>query len=272
MNGEVANYRRHPTEPGVDLLSARYVTHRYTRHAHATYTIGLIEFGVEEFDHAGSLLRAAQGQVALLTPEVVHTGQAGVPEGWRYRVIYPAVDVVRDVAAELGAPGGTPFFPYTVVDDPAAARLLRTVHASAARGDALASSSALRTALGAIVGRHAARPSGHARDEAAPRSVRAARDLLHARLADPPSLEELARAVGSGTFALLRAFRAAYGLPPHAYLTNLRVQRAREMLDSGLRPAEVAARAGFTDQAHLNRHFKRSVGVPPGAYLLGRTA
>ena len=160
MSGEVANYRRHPTEPGVDLLSARYVTHRYTRHAHATYTIGLIEFGVEEFEHAGTLLRAAQGQLALLNPEVVHTGQAGVPEGWRYRVIYPAVDVVRDVAAELGAPGGTPFFPSTVVDDPAAARLLRRVHASVARGDALASSSALRTALGVIVGRHAARPPG----------------------------------------------------------------------------------------------------------------
>jgi AraC-like DNA-binding protein len=272
MNDEVANYRRHPTEPGVDLLSARFVTHRYTRHAHATYTIGLIESGVEEFEHAGSLLRAARGQVAILNPEVVHTGQAGVPEGWRYRVIYPAVDVVRDVAAELGAPGGTPFFPDTVVDDPAAARLLRTVHASAARGDALASSSALRTALGAIVGRHAARPSGHARDEGAPPSVRAARDLLHDRLADPPSLEELATAVGSGPFTLLRAFRAAYGLPPHAYLTNLRVQWAREMLDSGLRPAEVAALAGFADQAHLNRHFKRIVGVPPGAYLLGRAA
>src|SRR3954470_6306733 len=154
VNGELANYRRHPTEPGVDLLSARYVTHRYTRHAHATYTIGLIEFGVEEFDHEGSLLRAAQGQLALLNPEVVHTGQAGVPEGWRYRVIYPAVDVVRDVAAELGDRRGTPYFPDTVVDDPAALRLLRSVHASVTRGDALASSSALRTALAAILSRH----------------------------------------------------------------------------------------------------------------------
>jgi AraC-like DNA-binding protein len=270
MNREVANYRRHPTEPGVDLLSARFVTHRYSRHAHATYTIGLIEAGVEEFEHAGSLLRAATGQVALLNPEVVHTGQAGVPDGWRYSVIYPAVDVVREVAAELGGTGGTPFFPDTVVDDPAAARLLRSLHASAARGDALASSSALRTALAAILGRHSAALTGSARDQAAPPAVRTARALLHERLAAPPSLEELARAVGCGPFALLRAFRAAYGLPPHAYLTNLRVQRARAMLDTGLRPADVAARVGFTDQPHLTRHFKRIVGVPPGAYVLGR--
>ncbi len=272
MDGEVANYRRHPTEPGVDLLSARFVTHRYSRHAHPTYTFVLIESGVEEFEYGGSLLRAASGQVAVLNPDVVHTGQAGVPEGWRYRVLYPAIEVVREVAAELGAPRGTPHFPATVVDDPAAARLLRSVHLSAARGDALASSSALRTALAAVLDRHSAGTYGGRREEAAPRGVRIARDLLHARMTDPPSLEELAQAAGTGTFALLRAFRSAYGLPPHAYLTNLRVRRAREMLDGGLRPAEVAARAGFTDQAHLTRHFKRIVGVPPGAYLLGRTA
>jgi AraC-like DNA-binding protein len=271
MSREVANYRRHPTVGGVDLLNARFITHRYSRHAHATYTIGLIESGVEEFDHAGSLLRAATGQVAILNPEVVHTGRAGVPEGWRYRVLYPAVDVVRDVAAELGAPNGTPFFPSTVVDDPAAARLLRSVHASAARGDALASSSALRTALAAVLRRHAARmPAGP--EDTTPAAVRTARDLLHERLTCPPTLEELATTVGTGPFTLLRAFRAAYGLPPHAYLTNLRVLRARQLLDTGLRPAQVATLVGFSDQAHLTRHFKRIVGVPPGAYILGRTA
>jgi AraC-like DNA-binding protein len=266
---EVADYRRHPTQPGVDLLNARYVTHRYSRHAHATYTLALIESGVEEFEHGRSLLRAAAGQVALLDPEVPHSGHAGVPEGWRYLVLYPAVEVVRGVAAELGV-AGTPHFPDTVVDDPAVARLLRSVHASAARGDALAASSALRTALGGILRRHASPAARSARGPSPPAD--AARALLHERLTDPPTLEELAEAVGTGPFALLRAFRAAYGLPPHAYLTNLRVQRAREMLDAGLRPAEVAARTGFTDQPHLTRHFKRIVGVPPGAYLLGRTA
>lgn len=268
MNGEMAHYRRHPTQPGVDLLSARYVTHRYSRHAHVTYTMGVIESGVEEFEHGRSLERAARGQLVLVNPEVVHTGHAGVPEGWRYRVLYPSVDVVRDVAAELGAAGGTPYFPDAVVDDPEAARLLRTVHAGAERGDALASSSTLCTALAVFLRRHAACSAASTRGPSP--SVRTARDLLHERLTDPPSLDELAEAVGTGPYALLRAFRAAYGLPPHAYLTNLRVQRAREMLDAGLRPAEVAVRAGFTDQPHLTRHFKRIVGVPPGAYALGR--
>lgn len=72
--------------------------------------------------------------------------------------------------------------------------------------------------------------------------------------------------MGAGPFALLRAFRAAYGLPPHAWLTGERVRAARRMLEDGLPPAETALAVGFTDQPHLNRHFTRIVGVPPGAY------
>ena len=126
MAAEVARYWRHEAVDGVDLLRARFVTHRYGRHAHETYTFGLIEAGVEEFEYGGSLLRASAGAVALLDPDVVHTGQAATPAGWSYRVLYPQVSVVTDVAAELGWPAGTPRFPQTVLDDPATATLLRS--------------------------------------------------------------------------------------------------------------------------------------------------
>src|ERR1035438_6701670 len=55
--GEEARYWRHAAVPGVDLLRATYVTHRYARHAHETYTLALIEDGVEEFRYGGSLDR-----------------------------------------------------------------------------------------------------------------------------------------------------------------------------------------------------------------------
>lgn len=83
---------------------------------------------------------------------------------------------------------------------------------------------------------------------------------------EPPTLERLAGDLGTSPFALLRAFRDAYGMPPHAWLTDVRVRRARRLLDSGVAPAEAAVTVGFTDQPHLNRHFTRIVGVPPGAY------
>ena len=78
------------------------------------------------------------------------------------------------------------------------------------------------------------------------------------------------RRPASGPYALIRAFRAETGLPPHVYLNQLRVRQARRLLDRGVPPARAAAEAGFADQAHLTRHFKRIVGVPPGAYQRAR--
>jgi AraC-like DNA-binding protein len=271
---EQARYWQHNAVPGVDLLRARYLTHRYGRHAHETYTFGLIEAGVEEFDYGASLLRAGAGALALLNPEVVHTGQAGVPEGWAYRVLYPQVQVVTEVAAELGWLRGTPTFPQTVLQDDRSAALLRAAHRAAEHGDQLVSSTLLRACIARLLSAHAAAgpAAGGGRDGHAPAAVAQVREVLTERLADPPSLDELAALTGLSPFAVLRAFRAQTGLPPHAYLNQLRVRLARSLLDEGVTPAAVAASAGFADQAHLTRHFKRVVGVPPGAYQRERRA
>ncbi|GGS53799.1 transcriptional regulator [Planobispora rosea] len=264
--GEAARFWRNPALPGVDLLKARYVTHRFTRHVHEEYAIGVILSGVEEFDYRGARHRAGAGSVVLVDPEQVHTGHAGVPDGWSYRMLYPSVQVIADVAEELLAGRGTPHFPETVVDGPRAAALLRAAHLAAERGDDLASSTLARTAFGTLVLHHAAYRPARPHLSAGDRAVGLAREILHERLADPPALEDLARAVQARPFTLLRAFKAATGLPPHAYLNTLRVRRARALLDSGTPAAQVAAEVGFVDQAHLNRHFKRIVGVPPVAY------
>ncbi|WP_307190406.1 AraC family transcriptional regulator [Actinomadura hibisca] len=269
MTAERAHHWRHPALPGLDLLRARYVTYRFGRHVHEGYAIGLIESGVEEFEHADDVWRAGPGMIGVVNPEVVHTGQAGTPEGWSYRVLYPTPDLMAGIAAELGARPGTPFFPTPVIDDPQATALLRIAHQAGEQGDALAASSLMREGL-AVLLRHARNVPDQNDNRAVPAAVRLARDILHADLLTPPTLEELAETAGTGPFRLVRAFRAAYGLPPHAYLNQVRVREARRLLDEGLRPAEVAARTGFADQAHLTRHFKRSVGVPPGAYRQAR--
>ena len=65
-----------------------------------------------------------------------------------------------------------------------------------------------------------------------------------------------------------RQFKAATGLPPHQYVIARRVERARQLLQrrGDLSLAEVAARAGFSDQSQFSHHFKRLVGVTPGQF------
>lgn len=80
------------------------------------------------------------------------------------------------------------------------------------------------------------------------------------------SLAVLAREAGLGRYQLIRAFRAATGFTPHAYLLNARVNRGRQLLGEGQALAEVAYRLGFADQSHFQRVFKAHVGVTPGQY------
>lgn len=98
------------------------------------------------------------------------------------------------------------------------------------------------------------------------RPVRHALELLRERLAEPITLDELASHASLDKYHLCRAFRAQMGLPPHAYLTRLRIARAKQLLVAGLRPSEVALQVGLYDQSQLNRHFRRLVGTTPGRY------
>jgi AraC-like DNA-binding protein len=98
-------------------------------------------------------------------------------------------------------------------------------------------------------------------------AVRRALTLLRERYADALTLDELAEHAGLDKFHLCRAFRSQLGMPPHMYLTQLRILRAKELLASGMRPRDIAPRVGLYDQSQLNRHFRRIVGVTPGVFF-----
>ncbi|WP_250304873.1 AraC family transcriptional regulator [Streptomyces sp. NBC_01387] len=256
--------------PGVDLLHARYIRKSFARHTHETFVIAAITHGVEAFHHGNELVRAGAGQLALVNPDTPHTGYAGVPEGWTYRTLYPAAGLVAEVAADISTLSGPVGFTSPVVDVPDAARLVVGVHRAAEQGNALAADSLLRLAVARLLRTHGGRLPERPPLTAGAVDAARARAVLEERMVRPPSLERLAGDLGTSPFALLRAFRDAYGMPPHTWLTDARVRRARHLLEAGTPPAEVAVAVGFTDQPHLNRHFTRIVGVPPGSYQRGR--
>ena len=109
------------------------------------------------------------------------------------------------------------------------------------------------------------RPARKLADVAPPIAVLRAVELMRRRMTDPLSLEELAHAAGLSPFHFARQFKTATGHPPHDYLIRLRVDRAQELMrrERGWTMAAVAQDAGFADQSHMARHFKRVLGVTP---------
>jgi AraC-like DNA-binding protein len=265
-SGELARHWQYAELPGVDLLRARYIRKTFARHTHENFVIAAIADGVEVFHHRGADQYAGAGALALVNPDTAHTGRAGVPEGWRYGAVYPSPEVVAEIAAETTAIRGTPGFVRPVLDDPYAAGLVHRILRATEEGHALAADTLLRVAVTRLLRLNGGTLPQRTVRTAGARIAARARAVLEERMAEPPTLERLAADLGTSPFALLRAFRDAYGMPPHAWLTDARIRRARRLLDVGTSPAEAAVTVGFTDQPHLNRHFTRIVGVPPGAY------
>ncbi|GAA2398516.1 AraC family transcriptional regulator [Streptomyces glaucosporus] len=263
---EWARHWRYDRLPDTDLLRARYIRHTFPPHAHDGYVFAAVTGGVEEVGLPGGVLRAGAGSVVMINPEVAHTARAGAPEGWAYATLYPAVGTVAAIAAETTALRGTAGFPEPLVHDSEAARLITGVHRAAEQGNALAADSLLRVAVARLLRLHGGPLPARPVRTAGARNAARAREILLERMTDPPTLEQLAAELGTSPFSLLRAFRERYGMPPHAWLTSARVRRARGLLEDGVPPARAATAVGFADQPHLGRHFRRIVGVPPGAY------
>jgi|TARA_A100001518_G_C1176380_1_gene26051 AraC-like DNA-binding protein len=89
---------------------------------------------------------------------------------------------------------------------------------------------------------------------------------LREHCASDISLDDLSQQTGYSAGHLIRAFKQHYGLTPHAYLIDQRIQLGQAALRQGQPIVEVALTAGFNDQPHFQRTFKRLVAATPNQY------
>ena len=97
-------------------------------------------------------------------------------------------------------------------------------------------------------------------------AVRRARLYIEAHFNETLSLDTLADQVGLSKFHLARTFGASVGAPPHQFQMQLRLVEARRRIEAGESIKQAAAMAGFADEAHLTRVFRRWIGVAPGTW------
>jgi AraC-like DNA-binding protein len=242
-----------------EVFHAHFTDHVYPMHTHDAWTLLIIDDGMVRFDldhHEHGIQRSL---VTLLPPNVPHDGRAATAHGFHKRVLYLETGLLDEglVGAAVDRPA--------LLDPVLRTRVGQLHEALGLPGSELEAESRL-----ALIRE---RLSGHLRhDQAAPaeyrdpRLARRLRELLDERAPGGVTLEEAALEVRAHPTHLVRVFTRAYGMPPHLYLTGRRVDLARRLLLTGERPAEVALAAGFYDQSHLTRTFRRALGVSPARY------
>jgi AraC-like DNA-binding protein len=253
---------------GVELLRARFVTQRFSRHFHEGFAVGCIEDGAMRFSYRGESVVAARGQVNLVIPGEPHDGHGAEASGWAYRMFYLTPEALMTAARELMPRPNLPHFRAGVLDDPALAAMIDRTHRrlEAAETSLMEKETRLLRLLEAWIRRHANEPGSDPRTGSEHRAVHRAREIIEDRFAEDLPLSELAREAGLSPFHLVRVFENRLGITPHAYQTQTRIARARQRLAGDGRVADIAMDCGFADQAHLTRLFKRQIGVTPAKY------
>ncbi|MFC9243759.1 AraC family transcriptional regulator [Streptomyces sp. NPDC057136] len=247
----------------VEVFHAHFTEHAYPMHVHDTWTLLIVDDGAVRYDLDRYERGTPSGTVSLLPPQVPHNGSPATPHGFRKRVLY--LDMTQLDETFIG-----PAVDGPDLTDPVLRRRVGQLHkALANRGDEFEAESRL-----AFIGerlREHLRPRLAFGSAGPDRGIaQSLRDLLDERLLEGIALEEAARLVHAHPTHLVRAFSGAFGIAPHQYMMSRRVDLARRLLLDGQPPGKVATAAGFYDQSHLTRHFKRIVGITPGRYARTR--
>jgi AraC-like DNA-binding protein len=255
----------------MECMSATFITHEFAPHAHDTFSIGAIESGCQIAKIRGEREWTGPGALYLINPGEIHDGAPGVREGYRYRMIYPEIGLFTTILEDVTGRSfhGTPSFSRQVLHDPELAAAFHRAHRMVEIGeDKLAAEEGMFAVLSQMFTRYGsviiAPPKS---TEMA--SVRRARDYLADNFDADVGLEELAAIAGLSRAHLIRAFRKNYFITPHAFQTDMRIRKARQLLRNGATPADAALECGFADQAHFTRHFKARTGVTPAVFRSG---
>jgi AraC-like DNA-binding protein len=247
---------------GIERMAARFSGQAFSPHRHDTYAVGVTLSGVQTFRYRGEQRICLPGECHVLHPDETHDGGSATGEEFSYRIAYVDPALIQQA---VGA-RPLPFVADPVVRAPDVARQLLSdaldmqdpIDDVRQTDIAIALAAILDSACGCRA------PSGAVLPLSALLRVH---DLIATKPETRFAMPELERIADLDRWTLARQFRAAFGTSPSRFRTMRQLDRARRLLRSGLTLAATAAEAGFADQSHMTRLFKRAYGLTPGRWL-----
>jgi AraC-like DNA-binding protein len=256
-----------PDLPFAELRYSRRSTSAFKPHMHRRLSIGAVDEGEVLYTVDGEAVRLVPGALSIVNPETLHTCNPVSEKGRSYYMLHLAVDWCRQVQQTMWAVDQfVAVEKFLVAERPLYDRFCRTMKILMDAKVHLEEKEQRLVDLTAAVFSAACRP--RAARKARKADIEKLKALLAADLQRDLPLNALAETIGTNPYALIRGFKAATGITPHAYRMNCRIERARTLLRLGRDIAETALECGFFDQSHFHRYFKAMTTVTPQAYRL----
>lgn len=252
---------------GLDVIDAQFTDTVFGKHAHSEYVISIVDRGIKQFYHKGKTHNAGAGDISIVSPDEIHTGNKGHADGWKYRAIYPTEQQIKDIYYEVYGQNGLPTFKDSVIQNPRLEQQMQLLLSKIQNTDALLESEVhLELLLVKMMLQYGSVKRTPAHNGQALSNVLLARDFLADNYRERVPLDNLANLAGVSKYHLINEFKRHFGLTPHQYQIQQRLSHSKTLLKSGAKPVEIAMHCGFHDQSHFHKAFVSSMGVTPTIY------
>ncbi|WP_106769250.1 AraC family transcriptional regulator [Paenibacillus faecalis] len=244
---------------GITALSARMTDFKYKMHCHEEYALGVTLRGIQKYELDGSQQVSHESGVMLFHPEQNHDGWSQEKTGIDYVMIY----VHPDHFLELIQKKDMVRFNTPIVYDPKLEKRILNLTKAIFNDmpEALCSELLLDVA-------------GNFSEDLFSRTgkidtvfTRKAKEMIHGHLDQVLRLDELSSRFGMSKYQFIRSFKANVGISPYQYYLNCKVEHAKQLIERSRDVYAAVTQCGFTDLAHLNRHFKNVYGTTAYDYM-----
>ncbi len=259
------NYSSFKVNGDIEVLQGSFTSRSFKAHFHDSYALILVESGVADYSYKKNEYVVNPNKLLILNPYEVHTGRSLGEGVWNFRSMYIPQNIIRqnfNVEEET-----SPQFVKQIIDQSSILGRYQLLHDRLMREQiSLDDEVELAEILHQISESTGLEYIQEDQDTYGSVAERM-RDYIHAYFADNIQLDDLMTISGLSRFHLIKVYRERFGLPPHQYLNNLRIEKAKQLLAQGMASTDVAYTVGYFDQSHFIRHFKKIVGVTPKAYV-----
>ncbi|MGC4378848.1 AraC family transcriptional regulator [Fictibacillus sp. Mic-4] len=256
-------------DPDLNIEAYRFkgIMQKFPAHFHDYYVIGFIEKGQRKLICRGGEYMINPGDLLLFNPYDPHSCEQIDGKTLDYRCINVRPEVMKKAMIEINGNEDLPYFKQNVLFKSELSSTLRELHLKILQHESeFIKEELFLSLLEKLIQSHTDLAILPLVSETS-REIKNVCDYLERNYAKAITLNDLSALTGWSKYHLLRSFAKQKGISPYGYLETIRVNHAKQLLEQGMKPIEVAFLTGFSDQSHLTKFFKSLVGLTPKQYM-----
>ncbi|KPI53471.1 AraC family transcriptional regulator [Clostridioides difficile] len=250
----------------IEAYRFKGIMQKFPNHFHEHYVIGFIEKGQRYLSCKNKEYTTSTGDLLLFNPFDSHTCEQIDNKVLDYRCINIKPEIMKKTVFEITGENYLPKFNQSVIFRSELVPLLQELHHIIMEEELDFKKEELFFFLIEQLIEEYTEPNLQFNLEKTSIEIQAVCDYLEYNYAERILLDELSAIAGMNKYSLLRNFTKLKGITPYRYLENIRVNKAKRLLENGVEPIDAAIQTGFVDQSHFTNFFKNFIGLTPKQY------